>query len=253
MTLAEYEALLIHAIERKVITIEEAAILFDRFKAGDFDEDELPLHVAEIQRIQRDDDELLALLLLLTLQSDSQSAKAKLRNANRRRDIAALTNVITGIESVRQFQQDFSETVQRSILKQWTGGARRQGWTDDIEAMIVEQLAYAERFAADVHFRREVERPLGTAEALNRGLMYAGAAWAAGYMGNEDGGSSYGWVYEYQPVDDRKTCSPCSRARGFYLANEGPIPGSICFGGHRCRCRRVAVYDVDIYRRLTGE
>lgn len=252
MTIAEYQALLVHAVERKVITPEEAAQLLDRFQRGDFAEEDLPLALSNVQRVNRDDEALIALLLLLLSQSSTQSAKVKLRNANRKRDVAALTSLASGIGSIQSFQQDFSSQVQRSILRQWIGGARQGDWPSTIDEMINEQLAYVERFAADIHFRQQVERPLSLAEIVNRAAMYAGAAWAASYMGNEYGDNRYGWVYEYQPIDDNKTCRQCSDAKGYYLPGQGPMPGQICLGGWRCRCRRVEVYSPEIYDRLRG-
>lgn len=252
MSLAEYQTLLIHAIERKVITPEEAAMLLDRFQRGDFAEEDLPLSVDNVQRVDRNDESLLALLLLLLKQSSSQGAKVRLRNTNRRNDVASLTAIAGDIESIQTFQQSFSDTVQRSILRQWMGGARQANWPTTIDDMITEQLAYAERFAADIHFRQQVNRPLTLGEIVIRAAMYAGAAWAASYMGNEYGDDRYGWVYEYQPIDDGKTCRRCHEAKGYYLSGQGPYPGQICLGGWRCRCRRVAVYNPDIYARLRG-
>lgn len=252
MSLVEYQALLIHAIERKVITPEEAAVLLDRFQRGDFAEEDLPLSLANIQRVDRNDDALLALLLLLLRRPSTQGAKMKLRRANRRNDVSSLTAIAGGIESTQVFQQSFSNQVQRSILRQWMGGARQANWPATIDDMITEQLAYIERFASDIHFRQQVDRPLSPAEIIARAAMYAGAAWAASYMGNEYGDTRYGWVYEYQPIDDGKTCNRCHNAKGYYLAGDGPYPGQICLGGWRCRCRRVEVYSPEIYDRLRG-
>lgn len=63
----------------------------------------------------------------------------------------------------------------------------------------------------------------------------------------------YPIVFEYVTRGDGAVCGPCNAARGFYLPSEGPMPGAVCAGRSRCRCRRVLRADPAIYRQLVAE
>lgn len=254
ITRAEYLTLLTNAVERNVITVDEASALLARFDRGDFAEDSLPLPITEIKRVERDNKDLLLLFAFLATKGDTRRSKKLFRERTRKKQVSEVSQFMleSAQQDTAQFQRGFSDIVQRSILTQWIGGARQQDWTQAIDAMIDEQLAYTERFASDRHFQRELDRQVSPSNYLNRALMYLGTAWAASYMGNEYGDNRYGYVWEYQPIDDGKTCRNCHDAKGFYLSGQGPMPGQICFGGWRCRCRRVEVYNPVEWERLIG-
>ncbi len=70
----------------------------------------------------------------------------------------------------------------------------------------------------------------------------------------DDGTLGRGWVVDYISRDDVRTCTNCLEAQrqGPYLPGQGPMPGAVCLGRHRCRCRREYRYDPVMYARLTG-
>src|SRR5690606_361862 len=117
-------------------------------------------------------------------------------------------------------------------------------------------------FADEVAARRMLEMEgLGTAmtekQVAARARMYRGPARALFYEVGETREAEErgeGWVAEYEAVDDRGTCDPCTQAElnGPYLLARGPFPGSVCRGGGLCRCTREIVYGPAAYERLTS-
>lgn len=61
---------------------------------------------------------------------------------------------------------------------------------------------------------------------------------------------SQGWVSEYITKGDKSTCKSCREAAGYYLPGQGPMPGQVCKGRARCRCKRVLKYDPARYNLL---
>ena len=115
------------------------------------------------------------------------------------------------------------------------------------------QQAYATRFADQYALSVVRGNPWTPEYIVNRSMMYSGPMRAFAFQQWEiTAQAGDGWVYMYIAVDDSNTCSPCiqAAAQGPYLAGQGPFPGDICLGKHRCRCSRVAVYDPEIFERL---
>lgn len=260
MTLAEYEAILIDLVTRNVITGDEAAELLRRFMAGEFTEESLPIPLRDAT--QEDNDAWLLLFLAFRSRPRSRYALrerkrllAEIRSEFEKRTVVNVSQRVGG-KSVRDWHKDAAEIVGGAMLAAWLAG---NGTSDaqpaidaQVNAQVNEQLSYLYRFAADQHAREQAGRPITELGLLNRAMMYAGAVRGAFYRGNESVDFERGWVSRYIPVDDRRTCSPCRRARGYYLPGDGPYPGEVCFGGWLCRCDRILIYAPDIYEQLTG-
>jgi hypothetical protein len=123
------------------------------------------------------------------------------------------------------------------------------------DAAVRVQQAYLSRFADNYQLSVLRGTPWSVQYIANRANMYSGAMRAFAFRSVEGTtGPGSGWVYLYIAVDDERTCSPCIEAmrNGPYLAGEGPYPGEVCEGRHRCRCQRTPIYDPDAYGRLTA-
>lgn len=257
MTPEEYQAILLDLIDRKIITLDEAAELLQRFQAGDFDEESLPLPIATATK--RNDDEWLLLFLAFLTQRDRraplQSRKRKLAEIRQQFEQWTATDtrrLSGGTTTLRQWHSEQSAIVGGAMLAAWMAGNGTNEAQPTIDAQIEEQLSYLYRFAAENHARQAIGRPAGKDGLIHRAMMYAGALRGAFFRGNESIDPGRGWVSRYIPVDDRRTCRPCRRARGYYLLGDGPWPGEVCFGGWACRCDRIVFYSPDIYEQLTG-
>lgn len=109
--------------------------------------------------------------------------------------------------------------------------------------------------ALSVAVRALQGKPLSEAAIAQRAAQYGGVGRAAFYTGMEGSATTQrGYVARYVARDDDRTCVRCldAEARGPYLPGDGPKPGDVCLGRHRCRCTRELVYDPAAWARLTG-
>lgn len=255
MTEQEYLDLLTQAVDRRVITTDQAAQLYARFIAGDFDETELPLSAAEAKK---DDDDILGFLVAWSLANGIGAQRASLRERKQWREanragfemgIGALTSKR---KNVREWQGDFSDVLVSAMAGQYIAGYGRESIDDMIllSELIDTQMAFMYRFGGDVHFRQATGQPYSDEQLNARSLMYGGAAWAAWFAGNEAWSYGSGYIVRYVARDDRRTCSPCRGAVGYYRLGSGPYPGQICYGGYRCRCERIVMFAPEIAATL---
>jgi hypothetical protein len=116
------------------------------------------------------------------------------------------------------------------------------------------ETAFLSRFADEIAVRDLAGHPFGTPEIVGRGELYEGSAYGAFWYAREGRADTTGYVAFYRARDDQGTCGPCAdaAASGPYLPLDGPMPGSACIAGGRCRCERELVYDPAIYAQLTG-
>lgn len=251
MTEREYVATLLDMVDRGVITQAEMDDLHDRFVAGEL-EQYLPLPVEE-----NDSDEYLLLLFLALWGNRNDRPRQIVRDRARNRFREAFSQDIIKLSSVADFhvwQKSTWQTIRDYTYNQWFAGNGTQEQPDDaLQRNMSEEVLIFGRYANDVGARQAVNRPLSPEYVVNRSRSYGRLGWAAWFMGNEAGANNdVGIVYQYIPVDDRRTCRACSNARGYYLSGQGPYPGTICYGGWACRCTRYPIYDMDIYNRLIG-
>lgn len=116
------------------------------------------------------------------------------------------------------------------------------------------EAAYISRFSDELAIRRMTGAEPSAAAIVARLAIYGALARVGMFVLFERReGDAVGWVYQYIAVDDRGTCGPCVGAQGYYLAGQGPMPGEVCLGRGRCRCKRERVYRPDVYRRLIGQ
>ena len=258
MSVAEYEAILTDLIERKIITLDEAASLLNRFLRGDFEEDGLPLPLKQAQ--QKDDDHtLLFLFLSLIPRPYQQTGRITLNNRRSKRDrirskseerIIALSLALSEDEiTLSEWHREMMTVVGGSITAQWLAGHGRFGGQSPMAGEIETQYQYLYRYASELHVLNELGRSRSDEYIAHRSLSYLGSAWAAWFVGNESIGGD-GYVSQYIAKDDKFVCQPCISAVGYYRLNSGPYPGQICLGGGSCRCERIVIYAPEIARRL---
>lgn len=258
MTSDQYRLILADMVRRKVLSLAEATVLFERFESGDIAPDDLPLLAAELPEDDEDGAEILLFLLLL-LGIRQQAARLNLRQRERLRTMLqgqldkelteSIRQLSAGAISLRAWQRQGAKLLQSYARRQYAAGTGQIINTDKSQG---DQLDYFARFAFDIHARQNVDRPLSVEQMTARGILYGGLGYGLWFLGNEMFGASYGWVVEYIARDDRKTCPACYDAarRSPYLPQHGPYPGQICYGRGRCRCQRRLVYDEAAYRRL---
>lgn len=255
MTVDEYESILVDLIQRKRITLDEAAELLKKFLAGDFEEDDLPLPIAEAKK--RDDDAWLLLFSLqLSINRKTLIERRRERGRVRRLFVVYATDDALSLTdrdiTLHQWHSETMGIIGGAVLASWLAGNGTDGTRPSNDDQVSRQLDYLYRFAAETHARRALDDPFSLEYMVNRSLMYGGAVRGAWFLGNESIYSGYGYVSQYIPIDDRGTCSPCHNAAGYYLPGDGPMPGDICLGGDACRCERVTIYAPEIYAQLTG-
>lgn len=259
MSVAEYESILADLVDRKIITLDEAASLLSRFLRGDFEEDGLPLPFEQASR-KGDDNTLLLLFLSLIPHPNQQSGRITLNNRRGKRDrarsmseerIIALSVALSeGEITISEWQREMMVIVGGSITAQWMIGYGRLDGQSPMGDEIGTQYQFLYRYASELHVLNELGRQRSEEYIAHRSLSYLGAAWAAWFVGNESLGGGDGYVSQYIAKDDRSTCNPCRSAVGYYRLGQGPLPGQICLGGGACRCERIMIYAPEIARNL---
>lgn len=120
------------------------------------------------------------------------------------------------------------------------------------------EAEFLRRFALAVMISLLIGGKLGSEGAVEaRSNLYSGEARGTFYEAMEERireltDAEEGWVMEYIPKDDESTCVPCSESSGYYLPGTGPMPGQVCMGKGKCRCRRVPVFLPEIFARLVA-
>ena len=259
------------------ITESQAQDLLEAFDRGELGKVNLPLAPTEFVRGLEDDDStdewLAALLLLLGIQSIQLPISQRIKgvddiqdnfNADAKRHAEQLAN---GNLTVGQWQRKLFDSYRRHMVQQALLAAASEDLTEEQRKRIDEKIrtdaAYMSRFADVLALQAMVDAELSAAYIENRSIAYSGTGRGeffeslSGAILLLAGGG--GWVEQYIAVDDRKTCPACIDAGNlrhgglaYYLPGQGPMPGIICYGRGRCRCRRVPVYDPAIYARLVG-
>lgn len=179
-------------------------------------------------------------------------------NFERRNWVLAVALLAGG--TVRAWQTKLLDAIKRLILSQFVLGSGRVPTTAELAILtekVKREAAFLKRFALTValSLSGQSSGPASEASISSRGSLYSGVARGTFYQAMEDRidqltDQREGWVMEYIPRDDVATCTPCSKARGFYLIGAGPYPGQVCEGRGRCRCQRVPRFLPNIFRSL---
>lgn len=143
---------------------------------------------------------------------------------------------------------------QHAMIQAVLGGKGTVYSPDDLEETIRREEDYLDRFTLQIEEQKKQGKLLSAPYLVNRARLYMGTGRATFYSESEQTppDDREGWVVEYIVVGDDNTCRPCRRAGDvrYYLPLEGPMPGEVCEGRNRCRCRRVWRYLPSIYDRL---
>jgi hypothetical protein len=154
--------------------------------------------------------------------------------------------------------------IRRLILMQAAlGAAGKTPPTDRVKVVLEREAGYFEQFGTAAFAGHVAEQsgeklkrsaPRSVVQVEQRANLYEGMARGLFYeLYEERAVSGHGWVVRYEARDDVNTCKPCRKAAGYYLSGRGPMPGSVCSGQGKCRCKRRPVFDVAIYERLMRE
>jgi hypothetical protein len=267
MTRAELLAFLTRCVRDGVITTRRAAELLLAFDNGTLDPVDLPT--------EQEDSDLVPVLLLATaaliallhrlgysveqllvIPAAAQDALKEALRVEFQVRSRALARLLQQSGDVNAWQSGMADLVKRNIVESAIVGAGRILTPAELaflQPAAEEQLAFIARFADRIALQEMVNAPLSEAQIAARSETYGRTGLAVVALFNElSGDFGPGWVASYIALDDRGTCSNCHGAQGDYEIGSGPMPGEICFGGMRCRCRREVRFDPAAYARLTG-
>ena len=174
------------------------------------------------------------------------------------RDMQALSTRLEATGDLKRWQRDAGARVLQHMAEQRALGAGRLLRPPDLAMMTQEaqrQTAYLSRFADETAVKALQGNPPSAAYVANRAAQYGGVGRAAFYDAQQatEAGRP-GMVVEYRAVDDDRTCIKCIDAEdgGPYLPGAAPLPGSVCLGRSRCRCKLEYRYDPAAWQRLVG-
>lgn len=107
-------------------------------------------------------------------------------------------------------------------------------------------------------WRRYEEARLTTLEQWkSRGKLYGGNARGTVFDSVEDAmvasEAAHNLVARFVCRGDKNSCIPCKTSEGYYLLTEGPMPGRVCKGKSRCRCRRIVEHNPTMFAKLSKE
>ena len=175
------------------------------------------------------------------------------------RDMRALADRLAETGNVQKWQRDTGARILQHMAEQRMLGAGRRLRDGDLAVMAGEaqrQTAYLSRFADHIAVDAlRGERP-SAAYVANRAAQYGGVGRAAFFDAQQRAEAGRpGMVVIYRALDDASTCTRChdAEANGPYLPGAAPLPGSVCLGRSRCRCRLEYRYDAAAYQRLIGK
>lgn len=186
-----------------------------------------------------------------------EAAREKLQDAFEA-EVRAHAERLTSRGWLSTWQRNMQETVRRHTLQQAMLGAGRPLSASEVRSLDAvvrrQNEKFLARFAEEIAAKRLRRAALNVDAIAGRGQMYGGVGREQWFRYSEKGEVS-NVIYYYEARDDRGTCSPCLGAarKSPYLPNEGAMPGSICRGRGKCRCRRRRVVSTEVYRKLVAE
>lgn len=262
MSRAEFLAFLARAAADPNIrlTEEEAAGLLAAFDQDEIDTAHLPLALSDaVQGITREDVERAALALgaLGLLRGNRERGRDRLR-ARFIVEARAYAGAVAGGDLTVAEWQGLSRDVTRDYTTNMAvlgAGSAAAALTllPPLNRSVQEQTAYLSRFADGIAAGSLLGMAWSVGAIAARAALYAGAGYGWFFRAKEASQGQVNYVVYWRAHDDDRVCQACLAAErnGPYLVGEGPMPGSVCYGGGRCRCTRETRYDPDAYARLT--
>jgi hypothetical protein len=246
-------ALLVRAVQDRLINESKASELLRAFDSGEIKEIDFPLTVAETaEPLDRTRMRLALAGLLLFLGLRRDSSLPRYSGLLQRRTLESLIDRFKtqarsiaaqygALQSVSLWQGGMVNLIADTILQ-----ARMLGESaplaDDallsIASVITTQSAFLSRFADKMAVSRILGSPLSVAAIASRSENYAGAARAQFFAGAALSLLDSGRIY-FISQDDGGTCGNCLEADAgspYAVGDAVPLPGEICLGGGRCRC-----------------
>ena len=256
------------------LTEAEAVDLLRRYDAGEIDAADLPLAPEEQGGAVRLAAGLALALLLVAGASGQRVTRLEgvsLVRRERARDAAAdhfeqdalalASRYHGGRITLAEWQATFGGRVASELAALALLGAGADTLSGatlaELQRQTVLQAGYVSRFADDVAVKRAQARPMSLLGIAARSALYAGAAyglyWFTRGLAETDGRT--GIVAYYKSVDSPTTCTRCrdAEAGSPYLVDRVPLPGQVCLGRNRCRCKVRYEYNPTVYARLMGQ
>lgn len=254
------------------ITEAEARELLARFEAGELP-DGFTLPGAPAPSDEKDGDEetvllILAALLLLLRRRTLAGAPLLAVNPIQTRFNTATAQLARQLASGQitlpawqaQMATQLRTLYTSNVLAATQGQIAHPQLSSIVNSALRRELAYLSRFADHMALRYAETGAYSAGAIASRAGLYAGNArglyfeqWEQAALARGEIGP--GWVVDYISRDDGVTCFNCLDAdhRGPYLPGRPhPLPGVVCLGRARCRCRLSYRYDPVTFRRLGG-
>lgn len=254
MTREQFVSFLGQAVRDGVIAAADARMLLTLYDAGDIDPAALPLPTEDaITPI--DTSAALALLLLLiggtavSRLTDRQREDARERLQDWYQEQADQIAGTEPLENVRGWHLAQRAALLTYLGAMWISAGGVQ--PERLRRLAQVQQAYLGRFADEAGINAINGTPFASRYVARRAALYGGSGRGLWYQTYE---TTYrkNVVVDYISEDDKWVCDPClkAEAQGPYLPGTGPMPGQICEGRDRCRCRRESRVDPVAYQRL---
>ncbi len=118
-----------------------------------------------------------------------------------------------------------------------------------LEKKIMKQEQYLQKFCDKISVNRMKKTPLSVNAIRSQAELYAGQGRAEFFRFAGKTDATGNTVEKYVAVAG--ACRNCQPHNGkYFLPGSGPMPGEICLGKGRCRCRRVQEDNARIAKRL---
>lgn len=153
---------------------------------------------------------------------------------------ALATGSLTPAQWLNAMDGDLRSYMAMQHMGGWGG---RLGDPAALERAVQRQRAFLSRFADETALHQQQGRPFSEAYLANRTEMYGGAGRGHYYesqvAAHVQSGDLGLFRVRYIARDDSGTCQPCHDAAGLYEPGDPnmPLPGQVCLGRNRCRCR----------------
>lgn len=156
----------------------------------------------------------------------------------------ASADLASGRMTVRDFQVSMQTLIAEHVTRQALLGARGGRLTNErvaeLDQAVRRQYVFLNRFADSISTKAAAGNPMSEKAIASRAGQYSKAGLQE-YTRSDVENADDGDVYYFWSLDDPSTCSACLDAErnSPYLPDDPalPVPGIVCFGGNRCRCR----------------
>ena len=256
MTRPELVAILADLVSRKAITLADAQAVLAAFDNGTLTD--LPL----LAPAEDDNRWIIALALLLlllgsttvgTLNAAQRTRAQELLRTQYETQVGTLAATVSAGGAVAAWQAGMQTTIANYSRQMAVAGAGTLP-KPAVRAAVDTELRGQWGFLAAFAVTLIAGKVMSEAAIRSRAVLYGQTGVGSFWRGAQPAAGT-GWITHYDALDDDGTCSPCSEAERngpYIMGSDHPVPGSVCLGRGRCRCKLRYEFNPTVYARLTG-